>query len=204
MKNLKVLLVDDEQDFIETLSERLELRNLYTRLALGGEEALEAVRDDEPDLILLDLKMPGMDGMEVLRQVKKAFSNVKVVMLTGNGSPKAEKRARRLGAYAYLGKPVELECLSEILREAFENMPVGKCESSEPSEVPRNVETPDTARARKSEARQADVVPPHVHSAPAAGQQRSGVRRSRNGCSLRRSLICASSASVPPFWIGSS
>jgi CheY-like chemotaxis protein len=135
MRDLKVLLVDDEQDFIQTLSERLESRSLETTLAFGGEEALEAVRENEPDLILLDLKMPGMDGMEVLRQVRKAFPRVQVVMLTGHKSAKAEEEARHLGAYAYLGKPVELEHLSRILGEAFENCR-GSCSSPARENLP--------------------------------------------------------------------
>ena len=94
MKNFKVLLVDDEQEFIETLSERLRMRELDTKLALDGEQALEAVQDDEPDVMLLDLKMPGMDGMEVLRKVKKAYPGVQVVMLTGHGTDKDEEQAK--------------------------------------------------------------------------------------------------------------
>jgi DNA-binding NtrC family response regulator len=129
MKNFKVLLVDDEQEFIETLSERLKMRDLDTKLALDGEQALEAVRDDEPDVMLLDLKMPGMDGMEVLRKVKKAFPGVQVVMLTGHGTDKDEEQARRLGAYAYLQKPVDLEHLVVTLRDAFKNKIARKFES---------------------------------------------------------------------------
>jgi len=121
MKDVKVLLVDDEKEFIETLSERLKMRELETRWALDGEEALESLQDDEPDVMLLDLKMPGMDGMEVLRKVKKAFPGVQVVMLTGHGTDKDEEQAKRLGAYAYLQKPVPLERLAKILRKAFES-----------------------------------------------------------------------------------
>ena len=121
MKDFKVLLVDDEQEFIETLSERLKMRELETKWALDGEEALESLQDDEPDVMLLDLKMPGMDGMEVLRKIKKAYPGVQVVMLTGHGTDRDEEQAKRLGAYAYLQKPVELERLSQVLREAFES-----------------------------------------------------------------------------------
>jgi DNA-binding NtrC family response regulator len=130
MKNFKVLLVDDEQEFIETLSERLKMRDLDTKLALDGEQALEAVEDDEPDVMLLDLKMPGIDGMEVLRKVKKAYPGVQVVMLTGHGTDKDEEQARRLGAYAYLQKPVDLEHLVVTLRDAFKNKIARKVESS--------------------------------------------------------------------------
>ena len=125
MKDFKVLLVDDEQEFIETLSERLKMRDLDAKLALDGEQALEAVQDDEPDVMLLDLKMPGMDGMEVLRKVKKAYPHVQVVMLTGHGTDKDEEQALRLGAYAYLQKPVDLERLVVTLRDAFRNKVAG-------------------------------------------------------------------------------
>jgi DNA-binding NtrC family response regulator len=130
MKDFKVLLVDDEQEFIETLSERLKMRDMQAKLALDGEKALAAVEEDEPDVMLLDLKMPGMDGMEVLRQVKKAYPNVQVVMLTGHGSEKDEEQAQRLGAYAYLQKPVDLERLVVTLRDAFKNKVARKIESS--------------------------------------------------------------------------
>ena len=130
MKDFKVLLVDDEQEFIETLSERLKMRDMDAKLALDGEQALAAVQDDEPDVILLDLKMPGMDGMEVLRRIKKAYSHVQVVMLTGHGTDKDEDQALRLGAYAYLQKPVDLERLVVTLRDAFRNKVARKVESS--------------------------------------------------------------------------
>jgi two-component system response regulator CpxR len=118
MRDLTVLLVDDEQEFVETLSERLRMREFDTKLALDGEEALEAVQDGEPDVMVLDLNLPGIGGMEVLRKVKKAYPGVQVVILTGHGTDKQAEQARRLGAYAYLQKPVELHRLSEILREA--------------------------------------------------------------------------------------
>jgi DNA-binding response OmpR family regulator len=146
MKDFKVLLVDDEQEFIETLSERLKMRDLDAQMALDGEEALEAVQHDEPDVMLLDLKMPGMDGMEVLRQVKRAFPNVQVVMLTGHGSEKDEEQARRLGAYAYLQKPVDLERLVTTLREAFRNRVARKVESSMMAATFAEAGEVDTAR----------------------------------------------------------
>ena len=130
MKDFKVLLVDDEQEFIETLSERLKMRDMDAKLALDGEKALAAVEADEPDVILLDLKMPGMDGMEVLRRIKKAYPHVQVVMLTGHGTEKDEEQALRLGAYAYLQKPVDLERLVVTLRDAFRNKVARKIESS--------------------------------------------------------------------------
>jgi len=125
MTAFKVLLVDDEQEFIETLSERLTMREFETKWALDGEGALESLQDDEPDVMLLDLKMPGISGMEVLRKVKKAYPGIQVVILTGHGTDEHEEQARRLGAYAYLQKPVALDRLAKILREAFESNSAG-------------------------------------------------------------------------------
>jgi len=146
MKDFKVLLVDDEQEFIETLSERLKMRDLDAKMALDGEQALESVRDEEPDVMLLDLKMPGMDGMEVLRKVKQAYPHVQVVMLTGHGSEKDEEQAKRLGAYAYLQKPVDLERLVITLRDAFRNKVAKKIESSMMAATFAEAGDADTAR----------------------------------------------------------
>jgi DNA-binding NtrC family response regulator len=119
MEQLKLLLVDDETEFVKTLSERLKMRDLDSEIALNGEEALELVGKEPPDVIVLDLKMPGIDGMEVLRVIKKAHPNVQVIMLTGHGSEKDEKEARRLGAYDYLQKPVGMDKLVKVVKEAY-------------------------------------------------------------------------------------
>jgi DNA-binding NtrC family response regulator len=119
MKEFKVLMVDDEEDFVQTLAERMKMRNLSPELALSGEQALQQVEEDVPDVMVLDLKMPGIDGMEVLRRVRKAYPQVQVVILTGHGSEKDEAEARRLGAFAYLQKPVEMDKLIKTLRDAY-------------------------------------------------------------------------------------
>ena len=118
MEKFKVLLVDDEEDFVKSLSERLEMRDLESNVALNGKQALESMKADEPGVMVLDLKMPGMDGMEVLRRVREAYPNVQVIILTGHGTDKDEEEAKRLGAYAYLQKPVEMERLVDTLRKA--------------------------------------------------------------------------------------
>ena len=119
MQEFKVLMVDDEEDFVKTMAERLEMRDVSPDIALTGEQALERVADDIPDVMVLDLKMPGIDGMEVLKRVRKAYPQVQVVILTGHGSEKDEAEARRLGAFAYLQKPVDMEKLVKTLREAY-------------------------------------------------------------------------------------
>jgi len=119
MKEIKVLLVDDEEEFVQTLSERIEMREIASDVALNGEQALKKVDEDLPDVMVLDLKMPGIDGMEVLRQTRKAYPNVQVIMLTGHGSKKDEKEARRLGAFEYLQKPVPIDELVKKIKLAY-------------------------------------------------------------------------------------
>ncbi len=121
MKEFKVLMVDDEEDFVKTLSERMKMRDVDSDVALDGEQALQRVEDDIPDVMVLDLKMPGIDGLEVLRRVKKAYPQIPVIILTGHGSEKDEAEARRLGAFDYLQKPVDIEKLVKILRKAYKS-----------------------------------------------------------------------------------
>ncbi|WP_240193466.1 response regulator [Desulfobulbus alkaliphilus] len=118
----KVLLVDDEQEFVQTLSERLLFRNVGTAVAHDGRSALEMLVDDDPDVLVLDLKMPGMDGIEVLRRVKKIRPAVEVIILTGHGSDIDRKACMELGAFAYLQKPVDIDLLSGKLTEAHERV----------------------------------------------------------------------------------
>jgi DNA-binding response OmpR family regulator len=123
MKNFKVLLVDDETEFVNTLHERLRLRDLDSEVAYDGEQALQLFKQDEiPDVVILDLKMPGIDGMEVLRRIRKAYSQVQVIMLTGHGTDKDEKEAKELGAFAYLKKPVDLNTLVQTMKAAFKRL----------------------------------------------------------------------------------
>jgi DNA-binding NtrC family response regulator len=119
MKKVKLLLVDDEAEFVETLQARLALRDLDARVARDGEEALAAVEKEEPDVIVLDIKMPGIDGIEVLRRVKQAYPNVEVIILTGHGSKQDEETARSLGAFQYMQKPVDLDKLVPQISGAF-------------------------------------------------------------------------------------
>ena len=121
MKEFKVLMVDDEEDFVNTLSERMKMRDVDSDVALDGEQALQRVEDDIPDVMVLDLKMPGIDGLEVLRRVKKAYPQIPVIILTGHGSEKDEAEARRLGAFDYLQKPVDIEKLVHVLRKAYKS-----------------------------------------------------------------------------------
>jgi CheY-like chemotaxis protein len=132
-KPSRVLLVDDEREFVQTLSERLEMRDVGSVVAYDGESALRMVEDDEPEVIILDLRMPGIDGIEVLRRVKKTHAHIEVIILTGHGSEDDRKKCMELGAFAYLQKPVDIDALSETLKRANEKAR-GSAETVEPQE----------------------------------------------------------------------
>jgi DNA-binding NtrC family response regulator len=119
MSKIKLLLVDDEEAYVKTLAERMEMRDVGSRVALSGEEALEMLDDDPPDVMVLDLRMPGIDGMEVLEQVKKKHPQIEVIILTGHGSDLEEEEARRLGAFEYLQKPADTSQLLNTVRSAW-------------------------------------------------------------------------------------
>ncbi|MDL1966333.1 MAG: response regulator [Candidatus Desulfofervidus auxilii] len=119
MEEIKILLVDDEKEFVTTLAERLQMRDLNLNIALNGEQALKIVKDEIPDVMILDLRMPGIDGIEVLRRVRKAYPEVKVIILTGHGTKKDEEEAKRLGAFDYLKKPVDIYTLIETIKKAY-------------------------------------------------------------------------------------
>ncbi|MBT8378210.1 MAG: response regulator [Ignavibacteria bacterium] len=121
MEKIKILLVDDEKEFVETLSERIKMREHDSVVALDGEQALKKLEDEIPDVVVLDLKMPGIDGMEVLKRIRKAYPKVQVIMLTGHGSEKDEEEARKLGAFEYLEKPVEIDKLMMKIKKAYKN-----------------------------------------------------------------------------------
>lgn len=116
----RVLLVDDERQFVETLSDRLSMRDVGSAVVYNGEDAISFVDDDEPEVMLLDLNLPGMNGIEVLRRVKQDHPRVEVIILTGHGSARDEAVCRELGAFAYLEKPVSIDVLAETMRSANE------------------------------------------------------------------------------------
>jgi CheY-like chemotaxis protein len=118
----KVLLVDDEREFVQTLSERLLMRDMGSAVAYDGESALSLISEDEPEVMILDLKMPGIDGIEVLRRVKQTRPEIEVIILTGHGSQADRKTCLELGAFAYLQKPVDIDLLTETLKKAKEKM----------------------------------------------------------------------------------
>ena len=119
MAEMKVLLVDDEETYVQTLSERLKMRDLKNDTVYDGSQAIEFVDENEPDVMVLDLKMPGIDGMEVLRRVKKKYPNIQVIILTGHGTDRDEDESRRLGVYDFLKKPVDIEELVGRIKAAY-------------------------------------------------------------------------------------
>lgn len=118
----KILLVDDEREFVQTLSERLIMRDMGSVVAYDGESALSMVDDEEPEVMILDLKMPGIDGIEVLRKVKTSRPDIEVIILTGHGSEADREVCMGLGAFAYLHKPVDIDLLSTTLKQANEKV----------------------------------------------------------------------------------
>lgn len=118
MEPCRLLLVDDEEEFVTTLAERLTLRGIRARVALSGEEALKALDSESFHVVVLDVLLPGLGGLEVLRRIREAHPGVQVILLTGRGSDREAKEGVALGARDYLIKPVHLEELIRKIREA--------------------------------------------------------------------------------------
>ena len=117
-KDWNVLLVDDEVEFITTLAERLELRGIVARVTHDGQSALKAVAENEPGVMVLDMMMPGMKGLDVLQRVREEHPAVQVILLTGQGKTRDGIEGMRHGAFAYLMKPLDLEDLMQTMNEA--------------------------------------------------------------------------------------
>jgi len=120
MTLFNVLIVDDEQEFRDMTIKRLNKRNLQCEGAENGEQALESIKKGDFDVVLLDVKMPGMGGVETLKEIKRMKPLIEVVMLTGHASVESGIDGMKLGAFDYLMKPMELEPLLEKLKDAYE------------------------------------------------------------------------------------
>lgn len=120
MGKIKVLLVDDEEEFVKALAERLEIRGVDVKVGFNGEEGLYLAKEWKPDVMVLDLKMPGVDGLEVLRRTKMEHPTIQVIILTGHGSERDYEMARRLGAYDQLQKPAEIGTLFRCINSAHQ------------------------------------------------------------------------------------
>jgi DNA-binding NtrC family response regulator len=114
-----VLLVDDEAPFVDTMTKRLTKRKLTVFKSYSGEEALETLKENSQiDLVILDVKMPGMDGIETLKEIRKEFPLVEVIMLTGHATVETSIEGMRLGAFDYLMKPCDMDVLIEKVNAA--------------------------------------------------------------------------------------
>jgi DNA-binding response OmpR family regulator len=118
MPDLKLLLVDDELEFLEPLSTRLSRRGVACSIATNGDEALRTLATQTFDCAVVDVKMPGMDGLELLRRMRREHPGVGVVLLTGHASVELGVQGMELGAFDYLLKPVDLDELLDIVRRA--------------------------------------------------------------------------------------
>jgi DNA-binding NtrC family response regulator len=116
----RILLVDDEKDFVEMLTLRLQEIDEEVLQAYSGLECLEKLKETEIDVVILDVKMPGMDGIETLQEIKKRYPLVEVIMLTGHGTIETAVQGMKLGAYDFLIKPADFEDLTTKLNKARE------------------------------------------------------------------------------------
>jgi DNA-binding NtrC family response regulator len=115
---IRVLLVDDEPDFVESLSQSLQIRDFDVKTSLSGDEALDLILRQDFDVIVLDVLMPGKDGIETLREIKTIKPLLNVIMLTGNTTVETAIEGMKLGAYDYLMKPTETVDLVEKITKA--------------------------------------------------------------------------------------
>jgi DNA-binding NtrC family response regulator len=116
---IRLLLIDDEKDFVNILAKRFKHRNIDVTKAFSGTEAIQALRENEFDVAVLDLKMEDMDGIEVLKIFKIMDPRLSVIMLTGHGSAESAEQGLKLGAFDYLSKPCEMEDLVQKIMQAF-------------------------------------------------------------------------------------
>lgn len=119
MKKIKVLMVDDEAQFRQTTSRLLIRKGYETTVASTGEEALSLIKKDKPDVVILDVKMPGMDGHVALEKIKDIDEDIQVIMLTGHGARESAKTSLKRGAFDYLAKPCDIDRLAARIRDAY-------------------------------------------------------------------------------------
>ncbi|MBI5477505.1 MAG: response regulator [Deltaproteobacteria bacterium] len=118
MAALRVLFVDDEEELVSTVVERLGLRGIEATGATSGQEALTRVEEQAFDVVVLDVRMPGLGGLDVIKRLKQSHPDLEVILLSGHGAKEDVEVGLRLGAFDYLQKPVDLEDLIEILKRA--------------------------------------------------------------------------------------
>jgi two-component system NtrC family sensor kinase len=122
MKNIHLLLVDDEDDFRNTLAKRLRKKGISPMQAVNGEKAIAILENHRMDVVVLDVKMPGMDGVEVLGHIKKKYPKTEVIFLTGHAATQDGVEGIKTGAFDYLSKPIEFEHLFGKIKQAYEKI----------------------------------------------------------------------------------
>ena len=115
-----MLIVDDEQDFLETIVKRLKRRKIDAAGVSSGKEALDILQKQHFDVVILDIRMPGMDGIETLKELKRTMPLMEVILLTGHASVESGMQGMQLGAFDYVMKPAEIDDLIEKVRQAYE------------------------------------------------------------------------------------
>jgi len=118
MDRLCVLFVDDEEELVSAVVERLRLRGIEAQGAITGADALQLIKEQDFDVVVLDVKMPGLGGFEVIKQIKQQYPNLVIIFLTGHGSEENAREGMRMGAFEYLMKPVDIDALVKILHKA--------------------------------------------------------------------------------------
>ena len=124
--SIRVLVVDDEEDFLSSIVMRLGLRGMEAHGVGNGPAALSHLESDPVDVVVLDIKMPGPDGLEVLGAIKEAHPEVQVIVLTGHASLESSRKGFELGAFDYLIKPVRLAQVVERIEAAYERGAKGR------------------------------------------------------------------------------
>ena len=119
MRSFSVLLVDDEKDFLDPLVERMKLRRLNVHGVYNGLDALALLDKKSIDVVVLDVRIPGMDGIETLREIKKRHPLIEVIMLTGHANVGVAIQGMELGAFDYLLKPIEIDQLLYKIQDAY-------------------------------------------------------------------------------------
>jgi len=127
-RNPVILVVDDEESILKFFHRILKKEEYTVFTADNGKEALEMLNRKRPDLVILDLKMPGMNGIEILREIKKIDKNVEVIMITGYGTMKTARIAMRLGAYDYVTKPFDVNYIMALIKDVLSPASDGLCQ----------------------------------------------------------------------------
>ena len=120
MESFRVLVVDDELDFLETLVKRLKRRKVDASGVSSGVEALQLLEQEHFDVVILDIRMPGLDGIETLREMKRKRPLMEVILLTGHASVESGVQGMQLGAFDYVMKPAEFDEILDKVRQAFD------------------------------------------------------------------------------------